>query len=190
MIPFVSTKEGHRAALLTPLVSPVNEQGAACWIDLCGWFCVGYYWEGGCETLGEKLLDSFFWKDVHRYLIRKTDVHRRKHAILSRFPIKKTPNSNSRSKHTCNQNLHLLWQIPVGIHRLNWPVERSKSFCISQTANRSVEGSKFVPAWVSSFPHQIYKWKTPTPRSSILWWRNGKTDPLLSFLLLTHWCGN
>ena len=53
---------------------------------------------GRFVTLGEKLLDSFFLEKCgNTLIIRKTDV--RKHVILSHFPIAKTPDSNSRSKH-------------------------------------------------------------------------------------------
>ena len=72
-----------------------------------------------------------------------------------RFPIMKKPNPKFPVKaHPMRPNLHLLWQISAGIHRLNWPVERLKSLRISVTANRPVERPKFVPALAR--PHQSY----------------------------------
>lgn len=70
-----------------------------------------------------------------------------KYWILSRFPImKSTEFTFSVKAHPMRPILHLLWQISAGIHRLNWSVERTKSFCISLTANRPVERPKFVSA--------------------------------------------
>ena len=74
------------------------------------------------------------------------------------FPSWKKLNFNFPVKaHLMQPNLHLLWQIPSGIHGLSWPVEGSQSFCISQTANWPVEGSKFVPALAHSHQNSYAK---------------------------------
>ena len=91
----------------------------------------------------EKVARFFFLERGNTTLIgKKTDV--RKHAISTHFPIMK------RSRPI----LHLLSQIPIGIPRPNWPVERSS--CSSSPAKRPVERSKFFPAvWPCiSSPHQ------------------------------------
>lgn len=70
--------------------------------------------------------------------------------------------------------LHLLWQISAGVHRLNWSVERKKSFCISLTANRPVERPKFV---------------STLARTSVPTQENRTSQPLFEFLnLKLHAC--
>ncbi len=70
----------------------------------------------GLGSRGE--VARFFFLEVaeNRGIIRKTNEG--KHAILNHFPIVKTLNSNSRSKHTPNATiLHLLSPNPTGIFR-------------------------------------------------------------------------
>ena len=91
-------------------------------------------------------------------IIGKTDVG--KHAILSHFPMMKTPNSNSRSKHTLMRPvLHLLRLIPVSVPcSVNLLRGQSSSACFPP-ANRPVERSKFFPAMRPAVrhPNRIYK---------------------------------
>lgn len=125
---------------------------------------------------GEKLLDSFLFLKVAEitYIdnIRKTDVHRK---ICNSEPRshheKKTEINFTAKAHRMQTTLHLLWKIPTGIHPLSWLVERSQSFCISQTANWPIEGWKFVSALTSLLPwfkihyKQKNQCKTPKPKS-------------------------
>ncbi len=70
----------------------------------------------GLGSRGE--VARFFFLEVaeNRGIIGKTNEG--KHAILSHFPMVKTPNSNSRSKHTPYTTiLHLLSPNPIGILR-------------------------------------------------------------------------
>ena len=74
---------------------------------------------------------------------RKTDVG--KHAILSHFSSMKTPNSNSRSKHTPHGTiLYLLLSSPTGIFRLIVLLRGQSSFASFPPANRPVERSKLA----------------------------------------------
>ena len=105
-------------------------------------------------------------------IIRKTDAG--KHAILSHFPMAKTPNSNSRSRHNpMRLILHLLWPIPIGILRSMILLRGQSSCACFPPANRPVVRSKLVlavcpavaPAMRSAMhpavphPNQIYKQK-------------------------------
>ena len=104
--------------------------------------------------------------------MRKTDVG--KQAILSHFPMAKTPNSNSRSKRTPHATiLHLRWPIPTGILRSMVLLRGQSSSACFPPANRPLGRSKLVlalhpvvvPAMRSAMspamrlPNRIYKQK-------------------------------
>ena len=127
------------------------------------------YWKDRFMTLGEKLLDSFSRISGNTLIMRKTDAG--KHAILSHFPKAKTPNSNSRSKHTPHPTiLHLQWPSPTEIIRLIILLRGQSSSACFPPANRPVEihpavvppmRSAMPPAMPPAVPHpnQTYKLK-------------------------------
>ena len=130
------------------------------------------YWKGRFVTLGGEVARLFFRSSGNTLIMRKPDVA--KHAILSHFPIAKTPNPSSRSKHTPHATiLHLQWPSPTGILRSIILLRGQSSSACFPPANRPVERSKLVlaihPAVASAMrsakrpavPHssQIYRLK-------------------------------
>ncbi len=93
------------------------------------------------------MLDSFSKGGGNTSIIRKTDIHRKNHAIFSRFPIiKDRIQIPGQSTPSCNQIICMCYdQIP-------------SEFCSFPPAKRPVEGSKFFSA-VRSCPHKIGKEK-------------------------------
>ena len=99
-------------------------------------------WKGRFENCGGRISpDSLSRSGGNTSIIGKYRFREKNMQFWAAFPFMKTPNSNSGSSkaHPMRPILHLLWQISAGIHRFNWPVERSK----------------FVPALTNSSPPKL-----------------------------------
>ncbi len=112
-------------------------------------------WGRSCSMLLLEVAEIYLYDRENRCCIPKPLSH---HENAGFIPGQSTPLMRP-----------IIWQIPAGIHWLNWPVERSKSFCSSLTAYQTCWEVKVRPCIRSSPPKFIRKnsWKIPTSNSRL-----------------------